>query len=90
MKNSAKTRRMKVYSKILKRREKLAWNYMVTFPEIRLMGKWLQECGFEPGQEINIATASRKLVITIEPQREENEATIPEKASKKRKKSAVK
>lgn len=54
------------------------------------MGKWLQECGFEPGQEINIATASRKLVITIEPQREENEAIIPEKASKKRKKPVVK
>lgn len=68
MKNAAKIRRMKVYNKIMLRREHLLYgSYSVTFPEIRLIGKWLQDCGFNPGQEIEVHTEANKLTITKSP-----------------------
>ncbi|WP_429773989.1 SymE family type I addiction module toxin [Agaribacillus aureus] len=36
----------------------------VTFPEIRLTGKWLKELGFREGQEILIEQQQNKLIIT--------------------------
>lgn len=66
MKSSAKTRQMKVYNKIMLRRENFQYgSYSVTFPEIRLMGKWLQDCGFNPGQQIEVYTEANKLTITV-------------------------
>lgn len=63
---SSNIRRMKVYDKTLQRRQNYQYErYNVTFPEIRLMGRWLQECGFSPGQEIEVSTETRKLTITI-------------------------
>ncbi len=65
---SIRIRRMKVYDKTLQRRENYQFErYNVTFPEIRLMGRWLAECGFHPGQEIEVSTEARKLTITISP-----------------------
>ncbi|MBC9813369.1 type I addiction module toxin, SymE family [Crocinitomicaceae bacterium CZZ-1] len=61
---------MKVYDKTLQRRQNYQYErYNVTFPEIRLMGRWLQECGFSPGQEIEVSTEASKLTITIAPVR---------------------
>jgi len=67
-------RRMKVYDKWVSRSEGFQYGrYHTRFPEIRLMGRWLQECGFSPGQEIEIATEARKLTITISPACDKNE-----------------
>lgn len=65
MKKEAKTRRMKVYDKIMKRGGEGLYSYHVLFPEIRLTGKWLRDCGFKSGQEIEVSTEANKLVITI-------------------------
>lgn len=62
-----KVRNLKVYDKILFRyRGRFAADkaYSVTFPEIRLMGRWLLNCGFEPGQHIQVTTGRNKLTIT--------------------------
>lgn len=75
---------MKVYDKTIQRGIGFINRYAVMFPEIRLMGKWLQECGFEPGQEIDVATETHKLVITISPKSKEEEAS-PKRSRKKRK-----
>ncbi|MGN6437523.1 MAG: SymE family type I addiction module toxin [Agriterribacter sp.] len=53
-------RTLKVYYKIFWR-EKAA---LVHLPEIRLMGKWLADCGFRPGQHIEVLQAKNKLIIT--------------------------
>ncbi len=64
---------MKVYDKIIRRNEQFQYgSYNVHFPEIRLMGKWLQDCGFIPGQEIEVATEANKLTITIHPDSRES------------------
>lgn len=61
-------RRMKVYDKWVPRSEGFQYGrYHITLPEIRLMGRWLQECGFSPGQEIEVSAEARKLTITISP-----------------------
>lgn len=65
MKNPAKTRRLKVYDKILRRGGNCMYGYSVTFPEIRLTGKWLQDCGFQPGQRIEVSTKANELTITV-------------------------
>ena len=38
----------------------------VSIPQIRLQGKWLQECGFEPGSQVQIQCEQGKLIITLE------------------------
>ncbi len=38
----------------------------VFVPQIRLQGKWLKECGFEPGSQVHIRCEHGKLVITKE------------------------
>ncbi len=37
---------------------------LVFFPEIRLTGKWLLECGFEPGDKVLVTV--RRNQITLE------------------------
>lgn len=58
-------RTLKVYQKMILRHSRVyCGDYMVRFPEIRLMGKWLADCGFEPGQHICITQEPDKLIIT--------------------------
>lgn len=38
----------------------------VSIPQIRLQGKWLQECGFEPGNRVHVQCERGKLIITID------------------------
>lgn len=38
----------------------------VSIPQIRLQGKWLQECGFEPGSQVQIQYEQGKMIITLE------------------------
>jgi len=37
-------------------------------PEIRLCGKWLQEAGFECGDEVTVRCLGNKLEITLNPE----------------------
>jgi toxic protein SymE len=39
----------------------------VFFPEIRLAGKWLQDLGFECGEEVTVKYSQHKLEITLVP-----------------------
>lgn len=58
-------RTLKVYQKIILRHSRFyRRGYSVPFPEIRLMGKWLADCGFELGQHIQITQEPDKLIIT--------------------------
>ncbi|MBL7704420.1 MAG: SymE family type I addiction module toxin [Taibaiella sp.] len=58
-------RTLKVYQKIILRHSRFyCRSYTVQFPEIRLMGKWLADCGFKPGQHIWITQEAGKLTIT--------------------------
>ncbi len=34
-------------------------------PEILLKGKWLEEIGFKPGQNVQIEQQKNKLIITL-------------------------
>ena len=37
------------------------------FPEIRLAGKWLEDLGFECGEEVTVKYSEKKLEITLVP-----------------------
>jgi toxic protein SymE len=55
-----KTRKLKIQPKIILR------SYDKTIvPEILLKGKWLEEAGFKPGQNVQIEQKKNKLTITI-------------------------
>ncbi|ACT92609.1 SymE family type I addiction module toxin [Dyadobacter fermentans] len=56
-------RRLTVYRKFLPR----VYQYAV-MPEIRLCGKWLQEAGFECGDEVTVRCLGNKLEITLNPE----------------------
>jgi len=60
-----KVRTLKVYDKVFDRGGRCtAGHYSIIFPEIRLIGKWLQDCGFQPGQHIEVTTEQNRLTIT--------------------------
>jgi toxic protein SymE len=39
----------------------------VFFPEIRLAGKWLEDLGFECGEQVTVKYSEKKLEITLVP-----------------------
>lgn len=39
--------------------------YTVFFPALLLTGKWLQNCGFEIGQLVDVSYEMGKLIITL-------------------------
>lgn len=60
-------RKMKVYRTYVERKTKslYAWaKRSVEIPQIRLQGKWLQETGFKPGDNLNVQCEDGKLIIT--------------------------
>ncbi|KAA5532403.1 type I toxin-antitoxin system SymE family toxin [Taibaiella lutea] len=62
--NKLRVRTLKVYDKIFCRSTGLRnGSNVVLYPEIRLIGKWLQDCGFRPGQHIEVITERNKLTI---------------------------
>ncbi len=63
-KKALKVRRLKVYDKFVTRNEdRLFARYNVLFPEIRLIGKWVADSGFLPGQHIDVVVEKNKLTI---------------------------
>lgn len=67
MKNNAviqKVRRLKVYEKIIVYNTgPFGGNSVAHHPEIRLIGKWLADCGFQPGQYVDVTIERNKLII---------------------------
>jgi toxic protein SymE len=62
--NKLQVRNLKVYDKIFLRGGRVRSNHQVVlYPEIRLIGKWLQDCGFRPGQHIEVITELNRLTI---------------------------
>ena len=55
------SRRLKIHTRYQKSTYK-----MITVPEIRLTGKWLDKLGFKKGQIVNIEQKKNKLTITID------------------------
>ena len=55
-------RRLKVISKVFPR----DYHRYVTFPEIRLSGKWLKETGFDCGQFVIVRHRKNKITITLQ------------------------
>lgn len=56
---SKKQRHIKVYPKYMQRTYK-----SIIVPEIRLSGLWLQESGFEYGQDITVETEKDRIIIS--------------------------
>lgn len=68
-------RRLTVYRKYLPR----AWYQYALMPEIRLCGKWLQEAGFECGDEVTVKCTKNKLEITLNAAGEAEAAATPKR-----------
>ena len=65
--HGTRQRQLKVYYKHFDR----AYSQSVTFPEIRLCGKWVKEAGFDCGEEIIISHEKGKIIITGVHEKEE-------------------
>ena len=63
-----KFRILKIYSKFRYRR----WGNNYTVLEIRLEGQWLEQLGFEQGNEVLIQQKNNKLIITLREEKEHN------------------
>jgi toxic protein SymE len=57
-------RHLKVYPKYFQR----ASFKVVIFPEIRLVGKWVQDLGFNSGEIITVYQEKNKITITLSDQ----------------------
>jgi len=64
----SKFRILKIYSKFRYRR----WGNNYTVPEIRLEGQWLEQLGFEQGNEMIIEQKKNELIITVRKEKEHN------------------
>ncbi|WP_222167358.1 SymE family type I addiction module toxin [Edaphocola aurantiacus] len=60
-----KARIVKVYDHHVIYNAHLLYKTHVIYPKIRLAGKWLADCGFAPGQHIQITTGKQRLVIQL-------------------------
>jgi toxic protein SymE len=60
-----KARIVKVYDHHVTYNAHLLYKTHVIYPKIRLAGKWLADCGFAPGQHIQITTGKQRLVIQL-------------------------
>lgn len=54
---------LKVYERTMCRQSRYR-HVTAHCPEIRLLGKWLQQCGFRIGQHIEVKQEQHKLIIT--------------------------
>lgn len=54
-------RKLKVYKKFVSR----GYGHYAVLPEIRLCGVWLQEAGFESGQDVTVTHKNGHIVIVL-------------------------
>ncbi|WP_295811754.1 SymE family type I addiction module toxin [uncultured Apibacter sp.] len=59
-KSKTKIRSIKIYERDFKR---ASFHYM-SYPEIRMAGKWLQDSGFRTGDQVVIKHSKKRIVIT--------------------------
>jgi len=57
----ANLRKLKIYTKY-----QIRTYGLITIPEIRFKGKWLEKLGFKEGKIINIEQKKNKLIITLD------------------------
>lgn len=62
-------RQLKVYGKYISR----PYHRYVVYPEIRLCGKWLQDMGFNCGQNVTVRHKKNKIIITVDNETESDE-----------------
>ncbi|WP_129019935.1 SymE family type I addiction module toxin [Edaphocola flava] len=62
-----KPRIVKVYDHHVTYNAHLLYKTHVIYPKIRLAGKWLADCGFAPGQHIEVVQEPQRLVIQVVP-----------------------
>jgi toxic protein SymE len=43
-----------------------AYGKTVFFPEIRIAGKWVQQCGFQPGDRILVTVCRNQIILEKE------------------------
>jgi toxic protein SymE len=55
------SRKLKIHT-----RYQTSTDRMITVPEIRLKGKWLEKLGFKEGQMVDITQKKNKLTITVD------------------------
>lgn len=60
--NSSTQRKLKVYGRTVGR-----GNRLKQIPEIRLMGRWLNQMGYVPGQTVSVNQQGQTLTITVVP-----------------------
>ncbi|MBO9595457.1 MAG: SymE family type I addiction module toxin [Niabella sp.] len=58
-------RKLKVYEKAISYHMGCAYSTTAYFPEIRLMGKWLTDYGFKPGDYVEVTARPNGLIITL-------------------------
>ena len=60
------SRRLKIHT-----RYQTSTYKMITVPEIRLTGKWLDKLGFKEGQMVNVEQKKNKITITLDQQKKD-------------------
>lgn len=58
---------VKVYDLMITYNHNTLHQTRVVYPMIRLSGKWLADCGFAPGQRIEVVQEPQRLVIQLVP-----------------------
>lgn len=67
-KNIKTTRLLKIISKAQPRK----FYRWVSIPEIKLVGKWLQNSGFKEGDFVKVEVRKKKLIITLDEEKKHN------------------
>lgn len=65
--NELHNRNLTVFLKSFSR----AYGRIVYFPEIRITGKWVQQCGFQAGDRIVVTVSRNQIILEREVEYEE-------------------
>lgn len=57
---------VKVYDRMVAYGGNVLYKTRVVYPLIRLSGQWLADCGFAPGQHIEVTPGEQQLIIRIQ------------------------
>lgn len=69
-KNTKKERKLTISSRYQPR----AYRQSVIVPEIRLIGKWLEELGFKEGKQVKVLIKNNSLTLTVDENKADNNA----------------
>jgi len=58
--------------KIVTKHQHRSYHQIIRVPEIRLVGKWLRESGFEEGKYVSITVENNKLTIVLNEEKADN------------------